>query len=69
MSFLKKDYEELFKKYSKYIVNKKEELNYLKDLSTGKRIALMCFEKDPMYCHRRIIAEQLESLGAKVEIH
>jgi uncharacterized protein (DUF488 family) len=65
----KKDYEELFKKYSKHIVNKKEELNYLRDLSTEKRIALMCFEKDPAYCHRRIIAEQLELLGAKVKIH
>ena len=65
----KKDYEELLKQYSKHLKNKKEELNYLKDISNRNRIALMCFEKDPEYCHRRIIAQQLELLDAKVEIH
>ena len=64
----KKDYDRLFVSYSKNLVKKSEELDYLNQLSQKKRIALMCFEKDPNYCHRRILAETLGQLGAKVEI-
>lgn len=65
----KDDYEKLFSFYSKYLRNKQEEVKFLKKLSEKKRVALMCFEKDPKYCHRNILAKELEKYGAEVEIN
>jgi uncharacterized protein (DUF488 family) len=43
-----------------------EALSYLEELASGKMICLMCFERDQKHCHRKIVAEQLESrLGVK----
>lgn len=39
------------------------------DISENKRIALICFEKDPEYCHRTIIAKELVRKGAEVKIN
>lgn len=37
-------------------------------LRKGKKICLMCYERDPAECHRTIIAEQVhEELGLRVE--
>lgn len=65
----KHDYAALFNLYKKLIVNKKEELEMLKNMALKKRIALLCFEKDPKYCHRSIIANELNKMGAEVEIN
>jgi hypothetical protein len=56
-----KDYSGLFDVYKKEILNKaSEDLELLKDIvSSNKRIVLTCFEKDPEYCHRKIIAEKI----------
>lgn len=62
----KDDYESLFKRYRRYLANKDEELEKLKVLANEKRIALMCFEKDPAFCHRTIIAKKLAKMGAEV---
>ena len=64
-----KDYDILFKRYKKFIKQKENELNHLKHISENKRIALMCFEKEPEYCHRTIIARELARMGAEVEIN
>jgi uncharacterized protein (DUF488 family) len=55
-----KDYRGLFDIYKKEIlINASEDLDLLKELvSKNNRIALTCFEKDPVYCHRKIIAEK-----------
>lgn len=43
-----------------------EALRYLEDLALEKAICLMCFERDQKHCHRKIVAENLESrLGVK----
>lgn len=35
-------------------------------LALSKKICLMCYERDPRYCHRKIVAEKLETtLGYK----
>jgi uncharacterized protein YeaO (DUF488 family) len=40
----------------------------LKKLSKGKDIALLCFEKDPLECHRSMVATWLErNLGIEVK--
>jgi uncharacterized protein (DUF488 family) len=35
----------------------------LTELARRQPICLMCFERDPALCHRRIVAERLEGLG------
>ncbi|WP_445501345.1 DUF488 domain-containing protein [Microvirga sp. G4-2] len=35
----------------------------LKALAGAKPICLLCFERDPANCHRRILAQRLEGLG------
>jgi uncharacterized protein (DUF488 family) len=65
----KDDYKHLFMTYATYLKTQEENLTKLIALSKNQRIALMCFEKDPQYCHRHILAEQLNVLGAEVNLH
>ena len=37
-------------------------------MSKKSRIALMCFENDPNYCHRSILANKLRREGVEVDI-
>jgi uncharacterized protein (DUF488 family) len=55
----REDYNKLFKEYKKNLPNKQTELNYLEEQGKKERIAIMCFEKDPSYCHRGQISEYL----------
>jgi uncharacterized protein (DUF488 family) len=58
-----KDYEMLFKKYtSESLPNRKAELKRIKRLvNEQKRVALTCFEANPISCHRHEITEHLQS--------
>ena len=53
----KEDYEKLFKEYRKTLPKKQNELNYVNKAGENERIAIMCFEKDPSYCHRGQISD------------
>ncbi len=64
----KKDYDELFQKYTNHLKNQLQQMNMLKQQSKTKRIALMCFEEDPSYCHRHILGEHLQQMDARVTI-
>ncbi|MBA3045493.1 MAG: DUF488 domain-containing protein [Euryarchaeota archaeon] len=55
----KEDYDALFRHYRKFISKKEKELDMLLGLGREKKIALMCFEKDPEMCHRTVLAEEL----------
>jgi hypothetical protein len=63
--------DKLFSIYQKHLKTAKarEELDELTALArTGKRLCLLCFERDPKECHRQWIAEIVhERTGAKVE--
>ena len=65
----KDDYKNLFTTYATYLKTQEETLNTLIALSKNQRIALMCFEKDPQFCHRHVLAEQLIEMGAEVDLH
>ena len=56
----KEDYYTLFKQYRHFIVHKEECLDKILAMGKEKKIALMCFEKDPAMCHRTILAEELD---------
>jgi uncharacterized protein (DUF488 family) len=38
----------------------------LEELAASRPICLLCFERDPANCHRRILAQRLESQGFEV---
>jgi len=50
-------YQELFKEYSKSLSSKKERIEEIRCLGNQQKIALLCFEADPAYCHRGILSE------------
>ena len=63
--------DKLFKIYSKHLKTKgaQEEMDELANLmKSGKRICILCFERNPDECHRQWIAEEIEErTGAKVK--
>jgi hypothetical protein len=58
------DYDQLFKVYKKTTLTESVDTQelILKLLSEKKRIALTCFEADVCQCHRKHLAESIESL-------
>ncbi len=65
------DMDKLFKIYGKHLKTPeaREEMDELASLVTsGKRVCILCFERDVHDCHRQWIAEEIEQrTGAKVE--
>lgn len=57
----KADYEELFAKYRQNLSSKEVYINRIIELGTTKRIALLCFEADCDFCHRREVAKIIKS--------
>lgn len=56
------DYQCLFNGYAKTLPNYKQQLEWLYSLlCTNVRISLMCYEKDPVMCHRHVIRDYLIS--------
>jgi uncharacterized protein (DUF488 family) len=63
--------DELFRIYEKHLATPeaREEMDELAGLAqSGRRLCLLCYERDPEGCHRRRIAELIhERTGAKVD--
>ena len=62
----KQDYEKLFVKYRKNLQNKEVYINKIMELSREKKLALLCYEKDPTFCHRGQIANLIRTKNNKV---
>lgn len=56
------DYIKLFENYRKDILTD-DKLEKLLKISHGKRVTLLCMERDPACCHRGIISAKLEHRG------
>ena len=57
------DYDRFFKKYQDNISDKDDHLNSIHSLvDRGKKVALLCFERDPKKCHRKVVAEEIQKL-------
>lgn len=53
-------YSDLFREYAQSLPSHNRELEYLYSLlCSDKRIALMCYEKEPSMCHRHVIRDYL----------
>lgn len=65
------NYHRFFQKFEANISNKSDYLNRIISLlSRGSTIALLCFERDPQKCHRKVVAEEIRKLngnGLRIE--
>ena len=65
------DYDRFFRKYGNNISDKTDHLaDILALINRGRNVALLCFERNPQICHRKIVAEEIRKLdgnGLKVE--
>jgi len=65
------NYDRFFRKYGKNISDKTDHLvEILSFINHGRHVALLCFERNPQKCHRKVVAEELRKLdgnGLKVE--
>lgn len=57
------DYNRFFTKYLKTISTKNDQLQSIHSLVvSGKKVALLCFERDPQKCHRNVVASEIQKL-------
>ena len=65
------NYDRFFLKYEKNISDKTDYLaEILSLINSGRNVALLCFERNPQECHRKVVAEEIRKLdgnGLKVE--
>lgn len=65
------DYGTFFEKYQGELPEHYEEIdNILSLINSGEKVVLLCFEKNPEFCHRKILAEEIkqrEGNGLKVK--
>lgn len=64
------DYKSFFKRYRESLSTKKQDVqDLIRVVESGKRVALLCFERDATKCHRSVLAEQIRAMdsnGSKV---
>ena len=65
------NYDRFFRKYENNISDKTDHLaEILSLINHGRNVALLCFERNPQKCHRKVVADELRKLdgnGLKVE--
>ncbi|OGG12810.1 hypothetical protein A3D77_07175 [Candidatus Gottesmanbacteria bacterium RIFCSPHIGHO2_02_FULL_39_11] len=50
------NYNQFFEEYKQFLPEFQDALDDIIEIGSNKRICLLCFEKDPHYCHRKIVA-------------
>jgi uncharacterized protein (DUF488 family) len=55
------DYPTIFSEFKKSIADKNEPLDDIYSMvCSGKKVALLCYERQPQICHRKIVAETIK---------
>lgn len=57
------DYKNLFVKYRKKMSEDNSQIENLIEQSKTKKIAMLCYESDPNYCHRGVLADMIRERG------
>jgi len=56
-----KNYPMFFEKYKKILVDKMSDIDeILNTVHEGKKVALLCYEKNPEKCHRSVVANEIK---------
>lgn len=56
------DYKSFFEGYLSYVSTRNTELNSVLDMVNKTVCCLMCYEKDPETCHRKIVASEVKKI-------
>jgi len=58
------DYKKLFQSYKINVVSKRTDVlnTIIEYVNQHERLVLLCYEKDPSFCHRTIIAQEIEKI-------
>ena len=57
------NYNRFFKKYLNCIADKNDLIEDIHSLiDSGKNVLLLCFERNPEQCHRKVVADQIKKL-------
>ena len=65
----KQDYASFFKQYGSYLPEYRDSIDDIIDMGSDRKICLLCFEKYPHYCHRKVVAEFIKNYaGKKIEV-
>ncbi|OGK62920.1 hypothetical protein A2334_06070 [Candidatus Roizmanbacteria bacterium RIFOXYB2_FULL_38_10] len=59
-------YEKRFHK--EVIVGKREYLKFLCEIAQKRDITILCWEKTPEHCHRRLVAEACQKINKKLKV-
>lgn len=62
---LDRNYEKLFKAYSKYLSDNMEGIEELDGYIPNGVNCIMCFESDPEKCHRKVIVDRIKEYSGK----
>ena len=55
------NYKKILNKFRRTLNEKTQDLDEIHTLlDDGKNVTLLCFERDPQMCHRRIVAEEIK---------
>ncbi len=63
------NYQEFFTLYRKHLLEQKESLEKVIELTGRETICLMCYERNPDYCHRTAVAGEVSKRSpGKIEL-
>jgi uncharacterized protein (DUF488 family) len=58
------NYNRFFKRYLKCIAERQDLLEDIHALvNSGKKVSLLCYERNPEQCHRKVVAEQIKKVN------
>lgn len=64
------NWEEYVLRFEKEVVIPyKERIKFLSDIAMERDVTLLCIEKTPEYCHRRILAEECKRYNSDLELN
>jgi len=59
------DYQIFFEEYKAFLPEFRDTIDDIVEIGANKKICLLCFEKDPHYCHRQVVAELIKEYAGK----
>lgn len=63
------DWNGYVKRFNKEVIKgRREHLKLLIDLALKRKITILCWEKTPEHCHRRLVAEECKKITPKLKI-
>lgn len=65
----KLNWQDFEKKFKQDVIKKqKKYLGLLVEIALKRKITILCWEKTPEYCHRRLVVEECKKMNKKLKI-